>query len=94
MFLGFPTSEGDPPAAVVRVSRYLRDEIRSEPDGTTRILPRRLSVWEVDRAVCAVSLQESEASRLASFLQESPKTEVESLDPMTGTQGPMFSSTS
>jgi hypothetical protein len=72
MFLGFPTTEGDAADAVVRVSRYLRDEISHRPDGPARITPRhvRLSVWEVDRPVCAVSLPEDEAIRLASFLLE------------------------
>jgi hypothetical protein len=89
LFLGFPTSEGDAPAAVVRVSRYLRDEVTAQPDGTTRIVPRhiRLSIWEVDRPISAVSLTESEASRLASFLRESPNAEPETHAGRTGTDG-------
>jgi hypothetical protein len=69
LFLGFPTQSLDQPDAVLRVSRY-RDGMLSQPDGSTRLVPRhtRISIWAVDRAVGAISLGPDETQRLRSFL--------------------------
>ena len=72
LFLGIPTSEGDPPGAVLRVSRYLEDHEFSAPEGTITIPGdhARISIWLVDRAVAAVSLTGSDAEELGRFLRD------------------------
>jgi len=57
-FRGHPLLEREPTG--LRVSRYLR--------GTRHV---RLSIWDADRAVAAMALEEHEARRLAVFLTES-----------------------
>lgn len=72
LFLGIPTSEGDPPDAVLRVSRYLEDHEFSAPEGTITIPGdhARISIWLVDRPVAAVSLTGSDAEELGRFLRD------------------------
>jgi hypothetical protein len=62
---------------VLRVSRY-REEIEIETAEGTAVIPGhhvRFSIWVVDRPVCAMSLSDDEAERLAQFLLGSIRTE-------------------
>ena len=64
-FWTIPIAPEDPPQAALRVSRYL-DEIEiTTPDGSVKV---PISVWIDDRAVCAISIPDDEAERLADFL--------------------------
>ncbi len=71
LFLGNQTQNGDASDSLLRVSRY-PDAALAQPDGTARLVRRhtRISIWEVDRPVCAISLSEDETERLAVFLEE------------------------
>jgi hypothetical protein len=69
-FWTIPIAPEDPPHAALRVSRYL-DEIEiTTPDGSVKVPSNhvRISVWIDDRAVCAISIPDDEAERLADFL--------------------------
>jgi hypothetical protein len=69
-FWTIPVAPDDPPHAALRVSRYL-DEIEiSTPDGSVKVPSNhvRISVWIDDRAVCAISIPDDEAEKLAEFL--------------------------
>lgn len=70
LFAGIPTHPSDPPEPVLRVSRYLDDIDVETPEGSVTIPGHhvRLSVWVIDRPVCAMSLPDTEADRLATFL--------------------------
>jgi hypothetical protein len=70
LFLGIQTSDGDPPGAVLRVSRYLEEHEFSAPEGTITVPGdhARISIWHVDRPVAAISLTGSDADELARFL--------------------------
>jgi hypothetical protein len=70
LFAGIPTHASDPPEPVLRVSRYLDDVEVDTADGSVRIPGHhvRLSIWVIDRPVCAISLPDTEADRLATFL--------------------------
>jgi hypothetical protein len=72
LFLGIQTSDGDPPGAVLRVSRYLEDHEFSAPEGTITVPGdhARVSIWLVDRPVAAVSLTGSDADELGAFLRD------------------------
>jgi hypothetical protein len=76
MFLGIQTSDGDPPGAVLRVSRYLEDYEFSAPEGTITVPGdhARISIWHVDRPVAAVSLTGSDAEELGRFLGDPDPT--------------------
>ena len=76
LFLGVQTSEGDPPGAVLRVSRYLEDLEFSAPEGTITVPGdhARISIWHVDRPVAAVSLTGSDAEELGRFLRDPDPT--------------------
>jgi hypothetical protein len=70
LFLGIPTHPDDAPEPVLRVSRY-REEVEIETVDGSVVIPGhhvRLSIWIVDRPVCAMSLSDDEAERLAQFL--------------------------
>jgi hypothetical protein len=69
-FLGIPVSDGDPPAAALRVSRYLEEILVEAPEGTATIPSHhvRFSVWVDDTALAAVSLPDDEAAALGEFL--------------------------
>jgi hypothetical protein len=71
LFAGIPTHPSDPPEPVLRVSRYLEEIEVETPEGAATIPGHhvRFSVWVIDRPVCAISLPDTEAERLASFLQ-------------------------
>jgi hypothetical protein len=70
LFLGIPTHAEDPPEPVLRVSRYLDDVEITSGEGSVMVPGRhvRVSIWVVDRPVCAMSLTEDEAERLGRFL--------------------------
>ena len=72
LFLGTPTHPSDPPEPVLRVSLYRRDEEMITEDGSVRFVGQhaRFSIWNDDRAECAMSLGESEARRLSHFVEE------------------------
>jgi|SRR5215217_4168970 len=77
LFLGIPTHPDDAPEPVLRVSRY-RDEVEIESAEGSVVIPGhhvRFSIWVVDRPVCAMSLSDDEAERLAHFLLGSVRTE-------------------
>ncbi len=69
-FWGMPVISDDPPHAALRVTRYLESIEMSTADGTARVPSHhvRFSVWNDDRAVCAVSIPDDEAEALAEFL--------------------------
>jgi hypothetical protein len=60
----------DPPHAAVRVSRYLDEIELTTRDGSVKVPSNhvRISVWIGDRAVCAISIPDDEAEKLAEFL--------------------------
>jgi hypothetical protein len=70
LFPGIPTHSADPPEPVMRASRYVEDIEIETADGSVTIPGHhvRFSIWVVDRPVCAMSLPDSEAERLARFL--------------------------
>jgi hypothetical protein len=70
LFAGIPTHPSDPPEPVLRVSRYLDDVEVETAEGSVTIPGRhaRISIWVIDRPVCAISLPDTEADRLAAFL--------------------------
>ena len=72
LFLGIQTSDGDPPGAVFRVSRYLEEHEFSAPEGTITVPGdhARISIWHVDRPVAAISLTGSDADELGRFLAD------------------------
>jgi hypothetical protein len=77
LFLGIPTHPDDAPEPVLRVSRYV-DEVKVESIDGSVIIPGhhvRISIWLVDRPVCAMSLSEEEADRLGQFLMGSVRVE-------------------
>lgn len=55
---------------MLRVSRYLHEFDIETEDGSVRIPAHhvRFSIWNEDRALCAVSISDDEASALAIFL--------------------------
>lgn len=72
LYLGIQTSDGDPPGPVLRVSRYLEDHEFSAPEGTTTVPGdhARISIWNIDRPVAAISLTGSDAEELGRFLSD------------------------
>jgi hypothetical protein len=77
LFLGVPTHPDDAPEPILRVSRYL-DEVEIETGDGSVVIPGhhvRLSIWVVDRPVCAMSLSDDEAERLAQFLLRGIRSE-------------------
>jgi hypothetical protein len=70
LYAGIPTHSSDPPEPVLRVSRYFDDVDVETAEGPLTIPGRhvRLSIWVVDRPVCAISLPDTESDRLAAFL--------------------------
>jgi hypothetical protein len=72
LFLGTPTHPSDPPEPVLRVSLYRREEEMITGDGSVSLVGQhaRFSIWGDDRAECAMSLVESEARRLARFVED------------------------
>ena len=70
LFLGLPDALGEESDSVLRVSRYRQRHEFVAPEGTVHVHDHhvRLSIWVVDRPVCAISLSDGEAERLAAFL--------------------------
>lgn len=69
-FWGMPVVPADPPNSALRVSRYVESiEVKTD-DGTAQVPSHhvRFSIWNDDRAVCAVSIPDDEAESLAEFL--------------------------
>lgn len=64
-FAAHPEVEGT--AQALRVSRYR--------GGAGRPAHTRLSVWEGERAVSAISLDDAETARLSRFLSETPTSD-------------------
>jgi hypothetical protein len=65
-----PVVPADPPNSALRVSRYVESiEVKTD-DGTAQVPSHhvRFSIWNDDRAVCAVSIPDDEAESLAEFL--------------------------
>jgi hypothetical protein len=62
----------DPENAFLRVSCYLKRQEFTSPEGTISFDGRhvRFSVWIGDEARCVLSIPESEAVELASFMQD------------------------
>ena len=71
-FRSLPVAEGDPNFGAVRVSRYLEEYEIETAEGSVRVPSHhvRISLWEDDRAVFALSIPEDEAEELAQFLLE------------------------
>lgn len=70
LFPGIKVSEGDPEGAFLRVSCYLKEQEFRSKEGSVTIPGRhvRFSVWVEDEARCVMSIPESEAHALASFI--------------------------
>jgi hypothetical protein len=70
LFMGVPDALGDESDSVLRASRYRQEHEFVAPEGTVHLHDQhvRLSIWVVDRPVCAISLSDEEAGRLAEFL--------------------------
>ncbi len=69
-FWTIPVAPEDPPSAALRASRYLEEIEITTPEGSVKVPSNhvRFSVWIDDRAVCAVSIPDDEAEKLAEFL--------------------------
>ena len=69
-FAGVPVALDDPRGAFLKVSRYLREQTFRTNEGEVTIPGHhvRFSVWVGDEARCVVSLPETEARDLASFI--------------------------
>ncbi|MGH2747459.1 MAG: hypothetical protein ACRDKB_05995 [Actinomycetota bacterium] len=69
-FAGVPVAPDDPRGAYLKVSRYLRDQTFRSAEGEVTIPGNhvRFSVWVGDEARCVISLSETEARDLATFL--------------------------
>ena len=72
LFPGIKVGDDDPEGAFLRVSCYLKEQVFSSPEGSVTIPGRhvRFSVWVDDEARCVMSIPESEAMALASFIGE------------------------
>ena len=72
LFLGVPAHPDDAAEPVLRVSWYLEDHVFSAAEGDVSVPGHhvRFSIWPVDHPVCAMSLPEDEAARLARFLSD------------------------
>ena len=68
--MGLPDAIDKESDSVLRASRYRREHEFVAPEGTVHLHDQhvRLSIWVVDRPVCAISLSDEEARRLAEFL--------------------------
>jgi hypothetical protein len=80
-FAGVKVSEGDPANAFLRVSCYLKEQTFTTPEGSV-VIPGhhvRFSIWSGERALCVLSIPETEARDLARFIDE----ELSNLDRAT-----------
>jgi len=71
-FAGVKVGEGDPDHAFLRVSCYLKQQLFESAEGSVTIPGHhvRFSVWVGDEARCVLSLPETEAVSLASFIRD------------------------
>lgn len=71
-FAGIKVSDGDPEGAFLRVTCYRKEQVFESPEGSVRIPGRhvRFSVWVGSEARCVMSIPESEARDLASFVSQ------------------------
>ena len=71
-FAGVKVGEGDTEGAYLRVSCYREDQVFESVEGEVTIPGHhvRFSVWSDKEAKCVVSIPESEARELASFVEE------------------------
>lgn len=69
-FPGVKVHEGDPDPGFLRVSCYLREQTFEAPEGAVRFTGRhvRFSIWDHEQAACVLSVPETEARGLASFI--------------------------
>ena len=70
-FAGVKVGDSDPDNAYLRVSCYRKEQVFVTEDGSVTIPGHhvRFSVWVADRAQCVLSLPETEAAELASFIR-------------------------
>jgi hypothetical protein len=82
-FAGVKIAPDDPETAFLRVSCYRRDQLFETEEGAVRIPGHhvRFSVWVGSEARCVVSIPESEARELVSFVGRE-------LDPLLETAKP------
>jgi hypothetical protein len=69
-FAGVRVDGDDPENAFLRVTSYRRRDVIEAPEGSVEIAGShvRFSVWVDDRARCVISIPESEARELVTFL--------------------------
>lgn len=76
-FAGIKVGHEDPESGFLRVSCYRKEHTIETPEGSVRMAGRhvRVSMWVDDEARCVMSLSESEAREMASFVlsQVAPK---------------------
>lgn len=71
-FAGLRVTDADPEGAFLRVSCYLKEQIFSSPEGSVKIPGNhvRFSVWVGAEARSVISIPESEARELATFITD------------------------
>ena len=69
-FAGVKVAPNDPEHAFLRVSCYRKDQTIESPEGSVTIPGHhvRFSIWIDDSARCVVSIPETEARAMASFI--------------------------
>lgn len=69
-FAGIKVGENDPESGYLRVSCYRKDHRIESPEGSVRMAGNhvRVSMWVGNEARCVMSLPESEAREMASFV--------------------------
>ncbi len=76
-FWSIPVVAEDDPGLALRVSRYVEEFELHTADGTVRVPNHhvRVSIWQDDHVVAALSLPDDEAEELARFLEGSAATQ-------------------
>lgn len=71
-FAGVKVGQGDPDHAYLRVSCYREDQLFESPEGSVTVPGHhvRFSVWVGDEARCVMSLPETEAAALATYIRD------------------------
>jgi hypothetical protein len=69
-FPSIPVSPVDPIQGALRVTRYVDEFDIETAEGSVRVPSHhvRFSIWADDRALCAMSIPDDEAGKLADFL--------------------------
>ena len=69
-FAGIKATPGDPEQAYLRVSCYLKEQSFETEEGSVTIPGHhvRFSVWTDDQAQCVISIPETEAADLVTFI--------------------------